>query len=427
MQEKPVAGIDVSKDFSEMCIIAPDNSVHSHTRIYHDLTSMKRALTKLEDASNQFSDTPVIVLESTAHYHRILAQFLQSAGYEVLIINPLQSSSLKNINIRKVKNDKIDAYRIALLYRLKTLHSTNQPCSVLSEIRDLCRQRSDLVHDHTSYTLRLSAILDQTFPKYSGVFSRITSKASLAILKNYPTPSDVLAAGPDLVAQSIAVYSRRRIDSPYVLKKIALLFDVASEAVLLNFSRESYSVLTKITIGIIEQLQQSIKLLETKIKQQARLDSNVWTDIQLLESIPGIGNYAATVIRAEIGNFSSFSKPKQLVAFFGLDPSVRQSGRFCGTKTKLSKRGSPYARGILDICVQTSIHTRLGGPPRNPVLSDYYNKKLESKAPKVAKCAVMRKMVDIIFAVLRDKRPFELRTPEQHIQQMQRSVHKKAA
>ncbi|NLN48903.1 MAG: IS110 family transposase, partial [Clostridiales bacterium] len=54
------------------------------------------------------------------------------------------------------------------------------------------------------------------------------------------------------------------------------------------------------------------------------------------------------------------------------------------------------------------------GEPINPVLMDYYKKKSQSKAKKVALGAVMHKLVYIIFAVLRDRKPFELRSPEEH-------------
>lgn len=57
-----------------------------------------------------------------------------------------------------------------------------------------------------------------------------------------------------------------------------------------------------------------------------------------------------------------------------------------------------------------------GKEPANPVLANYYAEKVKTKEPKVVKCIIMRKLVNIIFAVLRDKKPFELRTPEEHIE-----------
>jgi transposase len=92
-----VAGIDVSKAFSDMCILAPDNSVHSTTKIFHDLPSLERSLLFLRDAEMKFGARPVLVMEATAHYHRILQNFMLNAGYEVIVINPIQSGALKNI------------------------------------------------------------------------------------------------------------------------------------------------------------------------------------------------------------------------------------------------------------------------------------------------------------------------------------------
>ena len=56
------------------------------------------------------------------------------------------------------------------------------------------------------------------------------------------------------------------------------------------------------------------------------------------------------------------------------------------------------------------------GTYANPVLAEFYEHKCEQKEKKTALCAVMRKLVHIIFAVLRDQKPFELRTPQQHEQ-----------
>jgi hypothetical protein len=104
-----------------------------------------------------------------------------------------------------------------------------------------------------------------------------------------------------------------------------------------------------------------------------------------------------------------------LTSFFGLDPSERQSGKFRGTKNKISKRGSPYARAALNMAAHNCIHNHpLTGKPGNPVLAEYYEKKCATKLKKVAMCAVMHKIVNIVFAVLRDQKPFELRDPIAH-------------
>lgn len=101
----PVAGIDVSKRFSDLCILSPENQEFSATRIYHDKTSMDRARNLLLKAQVEFGHAPVIVMESTSHYHLVLYQYFSKAGFEVLVINPLQSHALRNVNVRRIKND----------------------------------------------------------------------------------------------------------------------------------------------------------------------------------------------------------------------------------------------------------------------------------------------------------------------------------
>ena len=104
-----------------------------------------------------------------------------------------------------------------------------------------------------------------------------------------------------------------------------------------------------------------------------------------------------------------------LAAYFGLDPGERQSGTFKGRKNKLSKRGSPQVRAALHMAAVSSVSRIRDGTYRNSVLAEYYERKCAEKPCKVARVAVMRKLSNIIYAVLRDRKPFELRTPQEHM------------
>ncbi len=223
MNNKLVAGVDVSKYFSDMCILAPDNTIYASVKIYHDITSMERSLTFLEKGNNAYNDKPVIVMESTAHYHRLLEQFYQKNGYDVIIINPMQSHAINNYKIRKVKNDKADALKIAQLYRLQSISPTKTICTELMNIRDLCRERRKLINLRTSYANQLTALLDQAFPGYDKLFSRIYSGSSLALLSMYPTPKDVLAARKSRLIKVIGLGAKRGEKSEYGLKKATAL------------------------------------------------------------------------------------------------------------------------------------------------------------------------------------------------------------
>lgn len=90
---------------------------------------------------------------------------------------------------------------------------------------------------------------------------------------------------------------------------------------------------------------------------------------------------------------------------------------FEGTKIQMSKRGSAIARRVIHTLTLQSISTSRTGEAKNPVLHDYYLKKCESKPKLVAMGAVSHKVCNMIFAILRDNKPFEIISPEEHIKQ----------
>lgn len=74
-------------------------------------------------------------------------------------------------------------------------------------------------------------------------------------------------------------------------------------------------------------------------------------------------------------------------------------------------------RRVLNILTLQSISTSRTEDAKNPVLHDYYLKKCESKPKLVAMGAVSHKVCNIIFAILRDNKPFGIIKPEKHIKQ----------
>ena len=419
MREVPVAGVDVSKDFSDICILSPNNAVFEKLKISHDKPGMTRAVKALARAASSFGRKPVIVMESTSHYHRTLQQFLTRHKYPVIAINPLQSSALKNVVIRKVKSDPTDAYRLALAYRTQALRPNLVPSDKIENLRLLTRQHCDLRQDLTAYVQRLQSVLDQVFPGFQKLFERLNCETALKLLEQYPTPEAMKKARLSSITRIFQTAARRSLE--YCRQRAEKLKAVAANAAEICIHRTSAGMLIRSHIAVIRSLSELIKQTDAEIHLVIQSDPALAEDVQLLCSIPGVAEFSAAVILAEIGDFSNFRKAKQLVDFFGLEPSVHQSGKYVGQNNQLSKRGSKYMRRILHLVVQSNIAHLPGKPDvyRNPVIAAYYKKKCESKAKLSACCAVMHKFVNIIFAVLRDRRPYEIRTPEEHVKIMQ--------
>lgn len=101
------------------------------------------------------------------------------------------------------------------------------------------------------------------------------------------------------------------------------------------------NLLTYLTI--IENTETQIQLQKQRIEDMAQHSQQ----IKLLMYIPGIGPILSATILVEISYFNGFNKPTQLVAFTGIDPSVKQSGKFKSSRNRMSKRGSRLLRWAL--------------------------------------------------------------------------------
>lgn len=91
--------------------------------------------------------------------------------------------------------------------------------------------------------------------------------------------------------------------------------------------------------------------------------------------------------------------------------------KFEGTKVQMSKRGSAIARRVIHTLTLQSISISRNGEAKNPVLREYYLKKCDSKPKLVAMGAVSHKVCNMIFAILRDNKPFKIIAPQEHIKQ----------
>ena len=203
----------------------------------------------------------------------------------------------------------------------------------------------------------------------------------------------------------------------YAENKYALLFAAAKESLITGVSSDSLFVKLKAYISIIENFETQIDLLLCEIKNllsSGRIPTDILKNIELLQSIPGIGEVTAITIISEIGDFKNFAKSKKLVAFFGLDPSVNESGKFKGSNNHISKRGTRTGRRALYAVALASIRSKRNGLATNSVLLNYYKENMNGKSKKVGIVAVMKKLLGYIFSILKNQKSYEIRHPELH-------------
>jgi transposase len=425
----PTVGIDVSADFSIVAILTPNGDIYRKTfKINHDVDGFNHLVKEIKKVEKEFNMKTGIFMESTGVYHLSLFHFLKTNNLEAYVINPLVTNSNKNKDIRKVKNDKKDALAIAKIGKFEDIKAYSYFDVSIFTLKSLCRDYYKLVDTRSTFKKKLSADLRIVFPGYNNVFSDITGVTSIAILKCYHTPQSILHAPKENIIKVLKESSKKNLI--WCNNTYDKLIKMASNAAYIGISSLGLSIKITINIGTIENFNKQIELILKEIENVLHsndVSSKFKQNILLLMSIPGVGFISAVTILTEIGDFQGFLKPKQLVAYFGIDPSVNESGKFKSDKDKISKRGTRFGRRALYTVALASIRTKRTGEANNKILLDYYKNNLNGKKKKVALVAIMHKLVNYIFAVLRNQKEYEQRLPKIHHKMHLENSNKPAA
>lgn len=148
-------------------------------------------------------------------------------------------------------------------------------------------------------------------------------------------------------------------------------------------------------------LEQHIETARREIQQHIGAHPELAQQAQLLQSIPGIGQVTAAVLLAEVGDITHFSSARQVAAFAGLVPRVRESGTSVRSKPRLSKVGSARLRKCLYFPAMTALRW-------NPLIKALgLRLSAQGKSKMLILGAAMRKLLHLAYGVLKSKRPFD--------------------
>jgi transposase len=406
----PVVGLDVSKGESEVQGFLEKGKPYGKSfSIKHDIEGLEKLLVFLKKMKELTGHQPPVVLESTGHYHKPVVQYLDERFYLLIIVNPLISHKAKASSLRKVKTDAVDAYRLCELYYKEDLEPYKKRGIRLLNLRNLTRQHSNITEMYVQTKLQFQAVLDQVFPEYRGVFGDLYSVVSLTILQENPTSEEILVASKDELGMRLKELYKNG-SKKWIDDKVQLLKEAATRNPFQKNLYQSHLLSMDMYINMLLQYKEHLSMLEAEIDTLAK-------DIEeykIIQSIPGIGEKIAATIISEIGEIERFDNPKQLVAFAGIDPEVFESGKFKATLVRITKRGSSRLRHALYMAVRSGIRDSRKKKttdeilPRNKRLREYYDKKRsEGKLFKVAVIACANKLLQWIFALLKNKTTFQ--------------------
>ena len=378
-------GIDIAKKTHQAAIICSDGKLISKPfKVSNTVDGFNLFLEKLTAVNTDLSQFE-IGMEATGHYWLNLYTWLSDKSFRLHVINPLQSDALRNLYIRKTKTDSVDAKIIADVIRIGQYSETQLADENIIALRDLNRQRFYLVDMAADLKRKIIAMMDRIFPEYQDFFSDMFSKTSVQIMKEYTSPEQILQIPTERLTQLLKKASRGRFTETKAKELKALAAN--SFAALLS---------SEMTTLLIRQMLEQLDLLEKQIADIEHIIAAQFTQFNTkLTTIPGIGTTLGATILSEIGDINRFDKPKQLIAYAGMDPSVKQSGNFVGTQSHMSKRGSPYLRRALWLAAVVAVS-------HNDLFKYLFQQKMNAgKTYAQAMGYICHKLLNTVFAILK--------------------------
>jgi transposase len=309
-----------------------------------------------------------VVMEATGVWH------LLEEDFELVLVN---AQHVKAVPGRKT--DVGDAQWLAELLAHGLVRSSFVPPARIQELRDLTRTRKQLVRELSQHTLRIQKVLEDANLKLASVLSSVVGKSGRAMLKAIVEGE----TNPEKLAELAQGNAR---------KKRAELIEALRGRV-----TEHHRRLLKLHLGLIDTLQVAMKEVDDSVGKTLE---PIQARAQLLTTMPGVSDIAASVIVAEIGvDMTRFPSPGHLVSWAGMCPRNDESaGKRRSTRLR---KGGTWLKTTLVTCAWTAVRTK------DSYLKAQFMRLKARRGAKKAIMAIAASMLTACFFMLRDEVPYK--------------------
>ncbi len=384
--------MDISKNFFDVCIKdVRNNPLFADKRYEQNKKGFEHFDRDLVPFWKLSKGRLVFGMESTGIYHLNLYEHLRRNGISPHVFNPIEINKKAKNRIRKTTTDKIAADLIA--QKLITDARPEQQYFLepnLYSIRELCRILYRLRNEMQICKVKVTRDLDILCQGYDKLFDNNLSPSSIAVMKLAFRKTRFLDVTESELVKAISPYYGRQTDAVEKAKKLRILFSDIEPP---EYLKEPVLLELHMLLAQYELFKYQMDRVETKIEKSSK---QLKTRIT---SIIGIANFTGGLILGELGDVRRFESSKQVVAFAGLDPVLKESGN-SKRHGHISKRGSPLLREALYLAA-------FPASKYNPVCKQLYDR-LRAKGKHHILCltAVARKLLLIVYSVLKNDRDF---------------------
>lgn len=212
----------------------------------------------------------------------------------------------------------------------------------------MTRQYFYLLQQNVSCKNRYKRLLNICFPELEKIFksTRIYDDTALNFIKEFPHAEIVKGKRIDALYNNLFKTNRRNLN---FYKRLAETIKTASTNSYPGVNKEHKDVKN---LSDMAKIVQDNNIIINDLKDKMIEIAKQSTYYETINSFYGIGEILTAEILGELGDITRFDSPKEIIAFCGLNPTIKQSGKSINVKGAISKRGNKYARYILLIVVK---------------------------------------------------------------------------
>ena len=381
--------IDVAKGKSMVALISScGEALIEPYEVKHSINDFTNLLNRINKYKLEYIS---VIMESTGIYHRSIERFFLENGFDVYVINPIYGKMQKR-NLRKTKTDKEDCYNLANLFFSNKFKQYIKPDQIYLDMNALSRQYFALDELCVNLKNRFKNLVYLCFPEYELAFQNNTiySSISLEFIEKYPHADIIANTRIDCLQNFFKKNNFKYWKSkPIKIKEYAL-----NSYPSINMNDEIVSNLSQIA-RLVNEYQKTIDIIKNKITYLAKKSKY----FEPINSIFGIGEFTTSIIIAELGDINRFNNIKELTAYCGLDPSIKQSGKSIDIHGPISKSGNKYMRKILYVACSNIIRLTAISKQENDIEIYYRKKRNEGKHHYASIIACTTKLLRKILAL----------------------------
>lgn len=406
MNKQTCITIDVSQNKSYIQGFIGPNKPISKARVMRHSKQGFQFISKLIEIvkfNSKIDEQPLIIFEYTGVYHKTLEKFLIANKYNYFMVSPLRAAKMRNSEIRPQKTDSLDCLNLAKMFYNNNLGEFYNEDETYEALRTLDHYYATNMKHLIKIKVNFKETLAIVYPNYKSLFINAYSNDSFAFLKLFPHPNDVLKHPEEKIVMLLNNVWNHKIE--WTKSKVHDIYLKIQNMVSGCTRNNLYPIML---LDYIQQLEYYSNMIEKIIVQMKELAVELPL-YNLVHSIPGIQDILTVRFIAEIGDINRFSNPKQMTAYAGLDPMIRQSGIISGDHLQISKKGNSLLRMILFQMVSSLIKKSNA----DNAIRDKYKKRTQQYkilAPKVASMACANQLLRIIFYMHKTGSVYEYRS-----------------